>query len=369
MQLHRPSHWFRVVLFLCALIVPSLSYAQPVTRQKMLSVRPPPPLPVVMHASLPSKWRSELSSQERVLKQQLLRMTSGAPLPDNPTAAFRALAAARTMTIATMTSINRPQTLLVVDRAPSVQRLWVVVATPDGAPWTVIGTVRVSTGKPGKKEHFKTPVGVFVNTPDILGYRALGTLNKYGIRGIGQKGMRVWDFGWQTTQDWRTPSAVASIRLEMHATDPTYLEGRLGRPDSEACIRIPDWFNRFLDRFGVIDAQLTALAPTNRAVAALLPVDAMPSPLAGDKVVVVDTSEPHAIPSNPVTADEIERRFADWLATRPSSATTQKPAATQVDAAVANSGNKSSSGPSGRSGGPEDSGSSFSRSLAQVRAE
>src|ERR1700679_150045 len=122
-------------------------------------------------------------------------MTSGAPPLDNPTAAFRALVAARTMITATMMAINRPQTLLVVDRATSVQRLWVVVATPDGSPWTVIGTVRVSTGKPGKKEHFKTPAGVIVNTPDILGYRALGTLNKYGIRGIGQKGMRVWDFG------------------------------------------------------------------------------------------------------------------------------------------------------------------------------
>jgi hypothetical protein len=369
MQLHRPNHWFRVVVFFCALIVPPVSYAQPVTRQEMLSIRPPPRLPVVMHAPLPPKWRSKLANQERVLKQQLRRMMSGTPLPDNPTAAFRALAAARMMITTTMTSINLPQTLLVVDRAPSVQRLWVVVATPDGSPWTVIGIVRVSTGKPGKKEHFKTPVGVFVNTPDILGYRALGTLNKYGIRGIGQKGMRVWDFGWQTTQDWRASDAVASIRLEMHATDPTYLEGRLGRPDSEACIRIPDWFNRFLDHFGVIDAQLTALAPTNRAVAALLPTDATPSPLAGDKVVVVDTSEPHATPSNPVMAEEIERHFADWLASRPLSTTTQKPAATQVDAAVANTGSKSSSRPSDRSGEPEDSGSSFSRGLAQVRTE
>jgi hypothetical protein len=347
MQLHRPNNWFRVVLFFCALIVPPASSAQPVTRQAMLSIELAPASPVVMHIPLPSGPHSELASQQGVLKQQLRQIVGDALLPDNPTAALRALAAARMMIATTLTLINRPQTLLVVDRAPSVQRLWVVVASPDGPPWSVIGTVHVSTGKPGRKEHFKTPVGVFVNAPDILGYRALGTRNKYGIRGIGQKGMRVWDFGWQTTEDWRTPGAVASVRLEMHATDPTFLEERLGRPDSEACIRVPDRFNQFLDHFGLIDAQLTALAPTSRAVAALLPAGATPSPLAGDKVVVVDTSEPNATPSNPVMAGEIERRFADWLANRALSAKTPEPAAAQVEAADTGSGTKSSNRSSG----------------------
>ena len=46
--------------------------------------------------------------------------------------------------------------------------------------------------------------------------------------------------------------------MEMHATDPDLLEQRLGRPDSEGCIRIPAAMNRFLDRYGVIDAQLEA---------------------------------------------------------------------------------------------------------------
>lgn len=359
MQPHRPNNWFRVVVFLCALIVPPASSAWPMTRQGTSSIEPQPALPVVMHTSLAAGHHAELAGQQQILKQQLRQIAGRVLLRDNPAAAVRAMAAARVMIATTMTLINRPQTLLVVDRAPSVQRLWVVVATPDGAPWTVIGTVRVSTGKPGRKEHFKTPVGVFVNTPDILGYRALGTRNQYGIRGIGQKGMRVWDFGWQTTEDWRTPGAVASVRLEMHATDPTFLEGRLGRADSEACIRIPDQFNQFLDRFGLIDAQLTALAPTSRAVAALLPKDATPSPLAGDKVVVVDTSEPHATPSNPVMAEEIERHFADWLASEARSATTRAPAAAQAEAASTGPGNKSSSRSSDKSSRPEASGSSF----------
>src|SRR3954452_3801509 len=94
--------------------------------------------------------------------------------------------------------LDRPQALLVVDRNPAVQELLVVGAFP-GKPWEVIGATHVSTGKPGRKEHFLTPIGVFRNTADILGYRAEGTKNENGVRGLGMKGMRVWDFGWQQT--------------------------------------------------------------------------------------------------------------------------------------------------------------------------
>jgi hypothetical protein len=254
--------------------------------------------------------------------------------------------------------IRQPQLVLIVDRAPRGQLLAMALARPD-SDWTILGASRVSTGKPGRLQHFKTPVGVLLNDGSEIGYRAQGTFNQNHIRGLGVKGMRVWDFGWQTTEDWRTPGAVASVRLEMHATDPTFLEERLGRPDSEACIRIPDRFNQFLDRFGLIDAQLTALAPTSRAVAALLPTDVTPSLLAGDKVVVVDTSEPNATPSNPAMAEEMERHFADWLASRAPSLTTQEPATAQVEIAVTGSGTKSSSRTPDRSSRREASGGSF----------
>src|SRR4051794_28796337 len=98
--------------------------------------------------------------------------------------------------------LDKPQALLIVDRNPAVQEMLVVGAFP-GKPWEVIGATHVSTGKPGRKEHFLTPVGVFRNTTGILGYRAEGTRNENGIRGLGTKGMRVWDFGWQQTDDWR----------------------------------------------------------------------------------------------------------------------------------------------------------------------
>jgi hypothetical protein len=185
--------------------------------------------------------------------------------------------------------LDRPQILLVVDRNPAVQELLVVAALP-GKPWEVIGATHVSTGKPGRKEHFLTPIGVFRNTADILGYHAEGTKNENGIRGLGVKGMRVWDFGWQQTDDWRLPGAKIQIRMEMHATDPDLLEQRLGRPDSEGCIRIPATMNRFLDRYGVIDAQLEAAARTDARFAALLAADRIPTAIAGTLLIVVDSA-------------------------------------------------------------------------------
>ena len=66
--------------------------------------------------------------------------------------------------------------------------------------WEVIGGSKVSTGQSGRRGYFITPMGVFLHTDGILDYRALGTYNENHIRGLGLKGMRVWDFGWQTAE-------------------------------------------------------------------------------------------------------------------------------------------------------------------------
>ncbi len=308
----------RIAPLLLALALPALAAARPV---------------VPHEAALPP----QIADAQQALRQQMRAVVGRSVLADGTAGSARAIDVARGMLAGEAIAIDQPQVMLLVDRSPAVQRLWVVLAMPGEEPWSVIGAVRVSTGKPGRKEHFKTPVGVFTNRSTILGYRALGTKNEFGIRGIGAKGMRVWDFGWQTTEDWRKPGALAVVRLEMHATDPTFLESRLGRPDSEACIRVPDRFNQFMDHFGLIDSQLTALVPTSRAIAALLPKDATPTPLAGDKVVVVDTSEPDAKPSDPVEAENIQRRFAAWLAAQNQPrqpAVTESPAATATGTAA-----------------------------------
>ncbi|KAA5612216.1 L,D-transpeptidase [Rhodovastum atsumiense] len=185
--------------------------------------------------------------------------------------------------------LSRPQLLIIVDRSPSVQQLLVVAASPSEG-WQVIGATHVSTGKPGRREHFLTPLGVLQNTPDIVGYRAEGTRNEYGIRGLGVRGMRVWDFGWQETDNWRWPGTKINIRMAMHATDPDALEPRIGRPDSQGCIRIPAVLNRFLDRHGVIDAEIETAAQSDPRFAALLLPGRIPTPIAGNTVVVVDSS-------------------------------------------------------------------------------
>jgi len=68
--------------------------------------------------------------------------------------------------------------------------------------------------------------------------------------------MRVWDFGWQPAEKgWTAEQETAEIRLLVHATDPDYLEQRLGRPASKGCVRIPAAMNRYLDHYGVLDAE------------------------------------------------------------------------------------------------------------------
>ena len=197
--------------------------------------------------------------------------------------------------------IRQPQLVLIVDRAPRGQLLAMALARPD-ADWEILGASHVSTGKPGRLQHFKTPVGVLLNDGSEIGYRAQGTFNQNHIRGLGVKGMRVWDFGWQTTDDWRTPGATMEVRVEMHATDPNVLEERIGRADSEGCIRLPDALNRFLDRHAIIDAAIEQLGETDVGYRALLSPKLDPTPLAGDAVIVVDSSEPWAKPYPPETS-------------------------------------------------------------------
>jgi hypothetical protein len=187
--------------------------------------------------------------------------------------------------------ISRAQLLVVVDRDPAVQELRIMVAMPRG-PWQVIGGSKVSTGEAGRRGYFITPVGVFLHTDGILDYRALGTFNENHIRGLGLKGMRVWDFGWRPAErGWKSADDLVDIRLLMHATDPDYLEQRLGRPASQGCVRVPAAMNRFLDVHGVLDADYELAARDNVRVRSILRLEREPSPLAGNAMIVVDSSQ------------------------------------------------------------------------------
>ena len=66
--------------------------------------------------------------------------------------------------------------------------------------------------------------------------------------------MRVFDFGWQMAEKGWGKGGEGVNRLQMHATDPDFLEPKLGTPQSKGCIRISGALNRFLDTYGVLDA-------------------------------------------------------------------------------------------------------------------
>ena len=197
---------------------------------------------------------------------------------------------ARAMLASHHVVIDRAQILVVVDRDPHVQQLALVLAQPD-APWEVLGGTHVSTGQPNRHGYYITPTGVFTHDSSILDYRALGTYNENHIRGLGVKGMRVWDFGWQSaSKGWLHTGETGDMRLLMHATDPTYLAQRIGRPASEGCVRIPAEMNRFLDGHSILDADYERTATYDVAYRAILPQRRTPTPLAGDTLVIVNSS-------------------------------------------------------------------------------
>ena len=182
--------------------------------------------------------------------------------------------------------IDAPQYLVLVDRSPLVQAalLW----HGAGARWRLLGAAPVSTGKPGRYDYFETPLGVFDHSLENPDYRAEGTENENGIRGYGREGMRVYDFGWaEATRGWGE-GGRSPMRLQMHATDPVWLEPHLGEPRSKGCVRIPATLNDLIDRHGLLDEDY------DRAVAAgshlwVLRPDRVPVPDAGRYMVVVET--------------------------------------------------------------------------------
>jgi hypothetical protein len=237
-----------------------------------------------------------LSQAEVIAEAEHLRVALLQEVPQHTTRTAESdrtwITLAKAAVAASSFAIDHPQLLVVVDRNPEVQELCIVMAQPGGLPWLVIGGSKVSTGQAGRHGYFITPTGVFPHTRDIVDYRALGTFNEQHIRGLGLKGMRVWDFGWQSAEKgWLPHHELGEMRLLLHATDPDYLEPRLGRAVSEGCIRIPASMNRFLDLHGVLDADYERAAPEDARINALLLPERIPTRLAGNALAVVDSSQ------------------------------------------------------------------------------
>lgn len=136
-----------------------------------------------------------------------------------------------------------------------------------------------SRGQPRRHESVHRPDGParllrdahrrVLHTDAIRDWRAEGTFNAQHIPGLGLKGVRVWDFGWQRANKGWGSEEEGDIRLLLHATDPDYLERRLGRPASKGCVGIPAAMNRFLDHHGILNADYERAAkdPVRRSAA------------------------------------------------------------------------------------------------------
>ena len=177
--------------------------------------------------------------------------------------------------------------VVVVDRNPNVQVLlvyWGTLATG----WSLVGASSISTGLPGKYEHFKTPLGVFNHSRENPDFRAEGTKNAFGIRGYGNKGGRIYDFGWVKASRGWGDRHMGELRLQMHSTDADLLEQRLGTAQSEGCVRMPAELNEFIDRHGILDQDYEAVVAVGERPW-VLRTDRMATPWSGRYLVVVES--------------------------------------------------------------------------------
>lgn len=180
------------------------------------------------------------------------------------------------------------QYLLVVDRSPLVQTVLLYFKAGGVPPW-LIGASPASTGRGRGFDHFETPLGLFDHTLTNPDFRAEGTRNQRGIRGLGVKGMRVYDFGWQTARKGWGDRGMGEMRLLVHATDPVHLERRLGSAQSKGCIRIPASLNRLIDQYGLLDADYERALAEGRTLWVLRP-QRQPTPWSGRYLIVLDSN-------------------------------------------------------------------------------
>lgn len=217
--------------------------------------------------------------------QFLAEVTPQLELPPDEASRYGALAADKLRQAGV--SLAVPQYVVVVDRSPQVQALF-VFWFPASGPVILIGASPVSTGRTGRFDYFETPLGVFDHTPANPDFRAEGTKNELGFRGYGVKGMRVYDLGWQTARRGWGKGGESSMRLQMHSTDPALAESRLGSVQSKGCIRIPASLNRLIDATGLLDAAYD-LASAAGAHLWVVPVGRVAIASAGRYLVVVDS--------------------------------------------------------------------------------
>jgi hypothetical protein len=183
------------------------------------------------------------------------------------------------------------QYFVYADRNPAAQFISVGFYDAGSGQIEILGVDLISSGNIEKGgDYFETPIGVFENMVENFSYRALGTPNQDGWRGLGAKDSRVWDFGDQKgIKKYKNGSTLSQMRLLMHSTDPDKGEARLGRTDSKGCVRISQGLNRFLDNYAILDRNYEEWA-RSRPDSWLLRKDRTPVSYPGKFLIIGDSS-------------------------------------------------------------------------------
>lgn len=93
---------------------------------------------------------------------------------------------------------------------------------------------------------------------------------------------------------------VRQIRMQMHATDPQFLEQRLGNPASQGCIRLSAETNQFIDNHAIIDKKIE-----DSSQSWTLKKDRTPVSNQGSFVLVVNTDNAYAQLATPVVSNPV----------------------------------------------------------------
>lgn len=193
--------------------------------------------------------------------------------------------------------LSASQFFVYADRNPATQLLLLAYYDAQAKRVAFVGADFISSGKLRPREDsFITPVGVFEHLPENWGYRAEGSKNSKGWRGLGARGSRVWDFGYQQApRQFRQGVYDSQMRLLMHATDPDQGEPRLGGPDSKGCVRVSAAANAFLDNRSILDRHYEQIAATDKERDMwLLRRDRSPVSHPGSYLVVGDSTQGNA---------------------------------------------------------------------------
>ena len=151
----------------------------------------------------------------------------------------------------------------------------------------MIGASPASTGHQVAYEYFETPLGIFEHSIKNPDYRAEGTKNSLGLMGYGDKGMRVYDFGWVNARKTWLPE-TGKMRLQLHSTDPVRLEPKLGTAQSKGCIRIPASMNMLIDHYALLDADYER-ATAKKSIQQVLDPAREQTPWSGRYLIIVDS--------------------------------------------------------------------------------